>query len=1174
MDPENSMTSNRVKLEPVDCRINPLGVSAAWQVQATISANRRVVKPEPLDPDAVPHASGAAAGQVYNNPSQQTAGQGSHERVEQSTVPAPKPASLQPSGPLYTTYASVQEIAYTPEMALLQGVGMVKTIKNNIMKLELGSRMRKEVWLREVAGLENQAAPTTLIAVCGATGVGKSSLLNAILDDNIVPTSGMRVTEIAYHDKPTIDADVSFLTLNEWREELEVLLDDLVDEGGNVRRATDLRSEAGVAWHKVHAVYPSIDQDQLARMTVDQVIMRDPVISGYLSTTKHICSKDSKAFAVEISKYIDSKDQKRGQKKGKKGKDDKKKDKKKGKNDKDGEKKDFNGVTDNDPALWPLIRQVVIKCQSTALSAGAILVDLPGVADANAARSNICRDYMKKCDCIWVLAPITRAVDDRTAKGLLGDAFKIQLKMDGNYDDSAITFIATKADDISCSEVIRALKLEDDEDIEGVEKKISVIKDGQKKWKNNKAAADRAVKATEKELKDVRAVGNEYRKHLKALQSGESFQPTLTGKAATARKSSSLSLGKRKRAASKSKRSPKRRKSDADDEGSESDELDDEEEEEDDFIDDEDEIEDASDSDSSSDADSDSKSSNSGSDDDENSNVESDENEDAMEVEEEVTEESLKAKIEETTNTIKTLRTRLSSEKLGKKKAGDEMINAKDRLAKAQTEKNGICSLKRSEFSRDGLKEDFRTGLREIDEAEAQERDPESFDPTQQIRNYDDIDLPTFCVSARDYIRITKQVKGDGKPTCFTDVVNTGIPDLQEWCQSLTVSSRERAARTFLAHLHTFIASVMSYVKGITEVKETDRVALREMWQSQMEDNEEDDGEEEDMIDPFAWLRQDAWNMAEDGTFHAKKKSQTHKVNILGEPIGIIPRLTKDFGSIVDEVVVELKGKFEDGLNEKLQAGATNAAAMAVMTSDEFAASMHWKTYRATLRRDGSFRRCLNSELIHPLTKNIASSWARVFEADLFASFEAQAMSIVSKLLKEVENSAAPGLKDRSKQQGEAALEEVKVAMKSLVMVVRDILNNNQKEVSRCLVPHLAGQLHPGYSQASDEWGRGSVARQKAVFHNFITTVRNQVFNGGADKLLDRLSNAADSVGDALNAALGDLSQKVEVSMSVLWESPRDDPRQACVRQKALETLERIKIQVRLWSSAEKNSVS
>jgi hypothetical protein len=39
------------------------------------------------------------------------------------------------------------------------------------------------------------------------------------------------------------------------------------------------------------------------------------------------------------------------------------------------------------------------------------------VADANAARNNIAKDYMKKCDCIWILAPITRAVDDKTARG-------------------------------------------------------------------------------------------------------------------------------------------------------------------------------------------------------------------------------------------------------------------------------------------------------------------------------------------------------------------------------------------------------------------------------------------------------------------------------------------------------------------------------------------------------------------------------------------------------------------------------------------------------------------------------------------------------------------------------------------------------------------------------------
>jgi len=61
------------------------------------------------------------------------------------------------------------------------------------------------------------------------------------------------VTEIAHHAKQTIDADVSFLSEAEWRQELAVLLHDLVDDDGNIKRTTDLKSDAGIAWQKVKA---------------------------------------------------------------------------------------------------------------------------------------------------------------------------------------------------------------------------------------------------------------------------------------------------------------------------------------------------------------------------------------------------------------------------------------------------------------------------------------------------------------------------------------------------------------------------------------------------------------------------------------------------------------------------------------------------------------------------------------------------------------------------------------------------------------------------------------------------------------------------------------------------------------------------------------------------------
>ena len=66
---------------------------------------------------------------------------------------------------------------------------------------------------------------------------------------------------------------------------------------------------------------------------------------------------------------------------------------------------------------WPLIRQIKVRCPARALSTGTVLVDLPGVADANAARASIAGEYMQKCDHFWIAAPVTRAVNDKTAHG-------------------------------------------------------------------------------------------------------------------------------------------------------------------------------------------------------------------------------------------------------------------------------------------------------------------------------------------------------------------------------------------------------------------------------------------------------------------------------------------------------------------------------------------------------------------------------------------------------------------------------------------------------------------------------------------------------------------------------------------------------------------------------------
>jgi hypothetical protein len=103
-----------------------------------------------------------------------------------------------------------------------------------------------------------------------------------------------------------------------------------------------------------------------------------------------------------------------------------------------------------------------------------------------------------------------------------------------------------------------------------------------------------------------------------------------------------------------------------------------------------------------------------------------------------------------------------------------------------------------------------------------------------------------------------------------------------------------------------------------------------------------------------------------------------------------------------------------------------------------------------------------------------------LFESDLLGPFETAITNAITKLLTEFEQSAAPGLKDRAKLQGEACLEEARLTLQKMIAAVKETMTNQQKEISRCMAPHVQAELRDAYDRAMEERGKGSVARQKA----------------------------------------------------------------------------------------------
>ncbi len=309
-------------------------------------------------------------------------------------------------------------VAPLDPLSVVERIGQIRHQVAETLKRRNNSRLAK-IWAERESTFDriiNECAerPQVSISLVGGTGAGKSTLLNALLDARILPVSNMRactaaISEVGYREGDRYEADIQFISREEWQREIEQLWADVADarQGGNDEPGPDAEGLAipRVARDKLWAVYrPTLDADPALFDPYD--LNEAPEIRRALDAgIERVASDDLEDFRKQISVYLDSRHR-----------------------------------------YWPIVRSVRIRGPFDSLRNGVTLVDLPGINDPNEAREEVTRKYLKTCRFVWIVFNIKRVLTKDTMSLMQSEDFLRQIVMDGRA--SALTLVGTASDDV------------------------------------------------------------------------------------------------------------------------------------------------------------------------------------------------------------------------------------------------------------------------------------------------------------------------------------------------------------------------------------------------------------------------------------------------------------------------------------------------------------------------------------------------------------------------------------------------------------------------------------------------------------------------------------------------------------------------------------------------------
>ncbi|CAH0050893.1 unnamed protein product [Clonostachys solani] len=282
----------------------------------------------------------------------------------------------------------------------------------------------------EAVKLSSFEYPTSRrIGFVGDSGVGKSSLLNSLLDykdlaraSNSGEACTCVVTEYHYHQHDHMDVKVELFTTQELNEQLERMLEDFrhysfhADEMETAEEKKAAKDRANVAKDTFKAMFRGrMNNDSFLLQGSQREVLQTLVCWAEEQRPSQAVTSQQNLSLEQCSDSLFVLSSER--------------------------------LSRSGPAIWPFIKTIKVFLNAHALRQGLVLVDLPGLRDLNSARRCITERYILECNEIFVICNIGRAVTDEGVLHVFNLAQRARLRNVG--------IVCTRSEDIVPSEALR-----------------------------------------------------------------------------------------------------------------------------------------------------------------------------------------------------------------------------------------------------------------------------------------------------------------------------------------------------------------------------------------------------------------------------------------------------------------------------------------------------------------------------------------------------------------------------------------------------------------------------------------------------------------------------------------------------------------------------------------------